>query len=63
MSEEIIIQQSFKLCHQQKGKQEVSEAAFAEQGWIVFQRKSENKYRGRSCIIFKEKNLMNPKHR
>ena len=23
---------TFKLCHQQKGKQEVSEAAFAEQG-------------------------------
>ena len=54
-------EQSFELCHHQKGKLEVSEAAFAEQGWIVFQRKSENKYRGRSRIIFKEKNLMNPK--
>ena len=47
MSEEIAIQQSFELCHHQKGKQEISEAAFAEQGWIVFQRNSENKYRGR----------------
>ena len=32
MSEEIAIQQSFELCHHQKGKLEVSEAAFAEQG-------------------------------
>ena len=32
MSEEIFIQQSFELCHHQKGKQKVSDAAFAEQG-------------------------------
>ena len=32
MSEEIAIQQSFELCHHQKGKQEICEAVFAEQG-------------------------------